>query len=41
MCTPVCFTGNDFRKAAAQQKKERLKELMMENKTVQAEGADL
>lgn len=41
MCTPVRFTGDDFRRAAAQQKKERLKELMMENKTVQAEGADL
>ena len=41
MCTHVRFTGDDFRRAAAQQKKERLKELMMENKTVQAEGADL
>ncbi len=41
MCTPVRFTGDDFRRAAAQQKKERLKELMMENKAVQAEGAGL
>ena len=41
MCVPVRFTGGDFRRIAAQQKKERLKELMMENKTVQAEGADL
>ncbi len=28
MCTPVRFTGDDFRKAAAQQKMERLKKLM-------------
>ncbi len=28
MCTPVCFTGDDFRKIAAQQKMERLKKLM-------------
>lgn len=41
MCTPVRFTGDDFRRATAQQKKEHLKELMMENRTVQAEGADL
>ena len=28
MCAPVRFTGDDFRKAAAQQKMERLKKLM-------------
>ena len=28
MCTPVRFTGDDFRKAAAQKKMERLKKLM-------------
>lgn len=28
MCTPVRFTGDDFRKAAAKQKMERLKKLM-------------
>ena len=28
MCVPVFFTGGDFRKAAAQQKMERLKKLM-------------
>ena len=28
MCAPVCFTGENFRKATAQQKMERLKELL-------------
>ena len=28
MCSPVCFTGENFRKATAQEKMERLKTLM-------------
>lgn len=41
MCVPVRFTGGNFRKITAQEKMERIKKLMEENKAEKVKGADL
>ena len=40
MCAPIRFTGGNFRKITAQQKMERLKTLMRENKPEKMQGVD-
>ena len=41
MCAPIRFTGGNFRKITAQQKMERLKTLMRENKPEKIQGVEL
>ena len=41
MCAPIRFTGGNFRKITAQQKMERLKTLIRENKPEKMQGVEL